>query len=77
MPWLAWISWVGRNDPSIDPTAHHKWLMRNEADFGAGILVSLAALIFLLFGGGWKRVLGTAMAVFLLLFYLATALVGD
>jgi hypothetical protein len=51
--------------------------MRLEADFAAGILVSLAALIFLLFGRGWKRVLCTAMAVGLLLFYLATALVGD
>lgn len=77
VPWLAWIFWLGRNNPWNDPTAHHRWLMRNEVAFVAGVFLSLAALIFLLFGRGWKRVLCTAMAVCLLLFYLATALVGD
>jgi len=77
VPWLAWMFWLGRNDPWSDPTAHHRWLMRLEVDFVTGVFVSLAAFVLLLFGRGWKRVLCAVMALCLLLFYLATLLVGD
>jgi hypothetical protein len=51
--------------------------MRLEVDFVTGVFVSLAAFVLLLFGRGWKRVLCAVMALCLLLFYLATLLVGD
>jgi hypothetical protein len=77
VPWFAWVFWLGRNDPWNDPAAHHKWFMRLEAAFVTGVLFSLASLILLLFGKGWPRFLFSAMAACLLLFCLATALVGD
>jgi hypothetical protein len=51
--------------------------MRNEVSFAAGAFGSLTASILLLFGKGWKRVLCVAVGMCLLLFYAATALVGD
>ena len=77
LPWFAWAFWLGRNDPWTDPTLHHRWVMRNELSFAAGASVSLISSVLLLFGTGWKRVLCTAPAVCLLLFYTATVLIGD
>jgi hypothetical protein len=77
VPWFAWIFWLGRNDPSTDPTAHHQWLMRNLISFAAGALIAATALILLPFGRGWKRVLCISAGTCLLLFYVATVLIGD
>lgn len=77
LPWLAWVFWLGRNDPSIDPAAHHKWLMRIVVAFAAGALASVTASILLLFGTGWKRVVGVVVGMLWLLFYVAQLLVGD
>jgi hypothetical protein len=77
LPWIAWIFWLGRNDPWSDPVAHHHWLMKNIVSFASGICVSLVALILLLFGKGWKRILYVALAFGLMAFYTGTLLVGD
>jgi hypothetical protein len=77
LPWLAWMLWLGRNDPWNDPAAHHRWVMRIEVAFVAGAFACLAAFILLLFGRGWKRLLCSATALCLLFFYLATALIAD
>jgi hypothetical protein len=77
VPWLAWILWLGRNDPWADPMAHHRWFMRLEVAFVIGALVSAAAMTFLLSGKGWRRIASVAMALCLLVFYLATALIAD
>jgi hypothetical protein len=77
LPWLAWALWLGRNDPWNDPTAHHRWFIRNEITFAAGASISFISSLLLLFGRGWRRVLLTAMAMCLLLFYTATGLMGD
>jgi hypothetical protein len=77
LPWLAWMFWLGRNNPWGDPVAHHRWWMRIEVAFAAGAFACVAAFILLLFGKGWKRILCSAIALCLLFFYLATALVAD
>ena len=77
LPWCAWALWLGRNDPFNDPRLHHLWVMRIEISFAAGALISLISYMLLLFGRGWKRILYTAFALCLLLFYTATLLVGD
>ena len=77
VPWLAWIFWLGRNDPWADPMAHHRWMMRLETAFVTGALVSAAAMILLLSGKGWRRIACVATALCLLVFYLATALIAD
>jgi len=77
VPCFAWAFWLGRNDPSTYPAAHHQWLMRNLISFAAGALIAAAALILVLFGKGWKRVLCVSAGTCLLLFYVATILVGD
>jgi hypothetical protein len=77
LPWLAWVLWLGHNNPFDDPVAHHRWLMKINILFTAGVCISLVALIFLLFGNGLKRGLYAALASGLLLFYLASLLVGD
>ncbi len=76
LPWFAWAIWLGRNDP-LDPILHHRWAMRIDISFAAGALISFISSMLLLFGRGWKRVLYTAFAVCLLLFYTATVLIGD
>jgi hypothetical protein len=77
VPWLMWIFWLGRNDPFESPVLHHQWSMRITSAFAVGTLLSFAALILLLFGKGWKRVVCAAAAIGLFLFYAATMLVGD
>ena len=77
MPWLSWVFWLGRNDPWADPVAHNRWWMRLEVAFVTGALLSAAAMTFLLSGKGWRRIASVAMALCLLVFYLATAVIGD
>lgn len=77
LPWVAWVTWMGKNDPSENPLAHHHWVTRIEVSFAAGVLISLIALICLLFGRGWRRVIAATMALCLFLFYAATMLAGD
>ena len=77
LPRVAWVTWMGRNDPSDNPLAHHHWVTRILVSFAAGVLISLIALICLLFGRGWRRVTAATMALCLFLFYAATILVGD
>ena len=76
LPWVAWVLWLGQNIPFDDTVAHHRWVMKINILFTAGVCISLVALILLLLGNGWKRVLYAGLASGLLLFYLATLLVG-
>ncbi len=51
--------------------------MRIVVAFAAGALASVTASILLLFGTGWKRVVGVVVGMLWLLFYVAQLLVGD